>query len=98
MQFYINVYNKGLILSKADLENYIYQLNLSPTDIFYEPCSNIDIIKRAFRNLVVSFEKVDEPEKAAEVTKLLEIVSEGDTIAGDDDLTAGADEDDEEDV
>ncbi len=98
MQFYINVYNKGLILSKADLENYIYQLNLSSTDIFYEPCSNIDIIKRALRNLVVSFEKVDDPEKAAEITMLLEIVSEGDAVAGDDDITSGADEDDEEDV
>ncbi|RYZ26232.1 MAG: hypothetical protein EOP49_43640 [Sphingobacteriales bacterium] len=96
MQFYINVYNKGLILSKADLENYIYQLNLSPTDIFYEPCSNIDIIKRSLRNLGVSFEKLDEPEKAVEVTKLLEIVAEGDAPAEDDDTAA--DEDDEEDV
>lgn len=67
LQFYINVYNKGLILSKADIDNYILQLNLNPLDIFYEPCSNLDIVKRALRNLAFSFEKMDDPEKATEV-------------------------------
>ena len=78
VQFYINVYNKGLVLSKADIDNYILQLNLNPVDIFYEPCSNLDIIKRALRNLAFSFEKMDDPEKATEVTKLLTAISEDD--------------------
>ncbi|MDX5348166.1 MAG: transglutaminase-like domain-containing protein [Hymenobacteraceae bacterium] len=81
LQFYINAYNRGLILSKADIDNYIQQLNLSKMDIFYEPCSNIDIIKRALRNLVVSYEKMDDPERAAEITKLLDILSDGDPIS-----------------
>ncbi len=76
IQFYINVYNKGLILSKADIDNYILQLNLNPVDIFYEPCSNVDIIMRALRNLAFSFEKMDDAEKAAEVTKLLAAISD----------------------
>ncbi|PSR54291.1 hypothetical protein AHMF7605_12555 [Adhaeribacter arboris] len=75
-QFYINVYNRGLILSKADIDSYILQLNLHPVDIFYEPCSNLDIIKRALRNLAVSFEKLNEPEKATEVNKLLEAIAD----------------------
>jgi regulator of sirC expression with transglutaminase-like and TPR domain len=75
-QFYINVYNRGLILSKADIDSYILQLNLHPVDIFYEPCSNVDIIKRALRNLAVSFEKLNEPEKATEVTKLLDAITD----------------------
>lgn len=78
IQFYINVYNKGLILSKADIDNYILQLNLNPVDIFYEPCTNLDIIKRALRNLAFSFEKMDDLDKAAEVTKLLAAISEDD--------------------
>ena len=53
-QFYINVFNKGLIFSKADIDNYVSHLNLSQLDIFYQPCSNIEILKRLFRNLVVS--------------------------------------------
>ena len=76
VQFYINVYNKGLILSKADIDNYILQLNLNPIDIFYEPCDNLDIIKRALRNLAFSFEKMNDPEKATEVTKLLTAITD----------------------
>lgn len=79
VQFYINVYNKGLILAKSDIDNYILQLNLNPLDIFYEPCSNLDIIKRALRNLAFSFEKMDDPEKAIEVTKLLDAISDDDS-------------------
>jgi regulator of sirC expression with transglutaminase-like and TPR domain len=75
-QFYINVYNKGLMLSKADIDNYILQLNLNPVDIFYEPCSNLDIVKRALRNLALSFEKLNEAEKALEVNKLLDAISD----------------------
>ncbi|PRY16461.1 regulator of sirC expression with transglutaminase-like and TPR domain [Pontibacter ummariensis] len=78
LQFYINVYNKGLILSKADIDNYILQLNLNPIDIFYEPCSNLDIIKRALRNLAFSFEKMDDMEKSTEVIKLLTAISDDD--------------------
>jgi regulator of sirC expression with transglutaminase-like and TPR domain len=78
VQFYINVYNKGLVLSKADIDNYIVQLNLNPVDIFYEPCSNLDIIKRALRNLAFSFEKTNDLEKATEVTKLLTAISDDD--------------------
>nr|WP_262910504.1 transglutaminase-like domain-containing protein [Pontibacter silvestris] len=83
LQFYINVYNKGLILSKSDIDNYILQLNLNPLDIFYEPCSNIEIVKRALRNLAFSFEKMDDLEKATEVTKLLTAISDDDpTLSG----------------
>lgn len=78
VQFYINVYNKGLILSKADIDNYILQLNLNPIDIFYEPCSNLDIVRRALRNLAFSFEKMDDLEKATEVTKLLAAITDED--------------------
>jgi regulator of sirC expression with transglutaminase-like and TPR domain len=75
-QFYINVYNKGLMLSKGDIDNYILQLNLNPVDIFYEPCTNLDIVKRALRNLALSFEKLNEAEKAVEVNKLLDAIND----------------------
>ena len=91
-QFYINVYNKGLMLSKADIDNYILQLNLNPVDIFYEPCPNLDIVKRALRNLALSFEKLNEAEKAVEVNKLLDAISDEPTTA-----TSGEDEDSDED-
>jgi regulator of sirC expression with transglutaminase-like and TPR domain len=75
-QFYINAFNKGLIFSKADIDNYISHLNLSQMDIFYEPCSNLEIIKRVLRNLVVSFEKVGDSQKVEEVKILLRSISD----------------------
>lgn len=79
-QFYINAFNKGLIFSKADIENYISHLNLSPKPIFFDPCDHIDIIARVFRNLIVSFEKIGEKEKVKEVKSLLTIVDRNGSV------------------
>jgi len=57
-QFYINAFNRGLIFSKQDIENYINELHLVPQTSFFEACSNLEIIRRALRNLVMSFEKM----------------------------------------
>ena len=78
-QFYINVFNRGLIFSKADIDNYISHLNLNPLDIFYEPCSNLEIIKRALRNLLVSFDKIGDTQKMDEIKLLLQSISKDDT-------------------
>ncbi len=76
-QFYINAFNRGLIFSKQDIENYIHELHLVPQPSFFEPCSNLDIIRRALRNLVMSFEKMGEHAKADEVKVLLVDISDG---------------------
>ncbi|MDJ1499134.1 transglutaminase-like domain-containing protein [Xanthocytophaga agilis] len=75
-QFYINVFNKGIVFSRSDIDSYIKQLNLPPSDIFYEPCSNVDIIKRVLRNLSLAFEKTGDSDKMEEVRLLLDVVTE----------------------
>lgn len=75
-QFYINVFNNGLIFSTEDIDNYIDQLNLSKSDIFYQPCSNIDIVVRALRNLIAAFDKLGEYKKADDVKELLNAVDD----------------------
>jgi regulator of sirC expression with transglutaminase-like and TPR domain len=75
-QFYINVFSKGIIFSKADIDKYIAQLNLPPSDIFYQPCSNMDIIKRVLRNLIISFEKTSDTDKIQEIKQLLQVISD----------------------
>jgi len=70
-QFYINAFNKGLIFTKEDIDNYLLQLNLAPMDIFYQPCGNIDIVARVLRNLIISFDKLGEMERVDEVKKIL---------------------------
>ncbi len=77
-QFYINAYNRGLIFSRSDIDNYVNQLNLKKENSFYDPCSHEDIVCRTFRNLIVSFEKLGEAEKVEEVKELLALISEGD--------------------
>ncbi|MEJ7667012.1 MAG: hypothetical protein WKG07_49685 [Hymenobacter sp.] len=46
------------------------------SDSFYEPCTHLDIVRRAMRNLQVGFEKLQEPAKAEEVAQLLAILLE----------------------
>lgn len=79
-QFYINAFNKGLIFSKKDIENYVQQLHLNPMELFFEPCKNEDIIKRILRNLVISFEKNGDHYKSDEVKQLLNAMDSDFTI------------------
>ena len=71
IQFYINVFNKGLIFSKEDINNYIEHLQLPPKEIYYQPCTNLEIAIRYLRNLVISFEKVGDYVKSDEVKMIL---------------------------
>ncbi|WP_462247974.1 transglutaminase-like domain-containing protein [Ekhidna sp.] len=70
--FYINVFNRGLVFTRDDIDNYLESLQLEKQDIFYDPCSNLDIILRALRNLIVSFEKLGDYHKADEIKLILQ--------------------------
>ncbi len=74
LQFYINVFNRGLIFSREDIDSYITQINLAPRPIFYEPCSHVDIIIRSLRNLSIAFEKLDDHHKSEEMRDLLKLM------------------------
>ena len=71
MTFYINAFNRGLIFSKEDIDHYLEHLNIPPQELFYEPCTNEDIILRCLRNLVVSFEKLGDYHKSDEIKLIL---------------------------
>jgi regulator of sirC expression with transglutaminase-like and TPR domain len=75
--FYINAFNRGLIFTRKDIENYIHEIHLVPQKSFFEPCSNVEIIQRVLRNLIMSFEKMGEHEKAEELKLLLIEISDG---------------------
>lgn len=77
VQFYVNAFNRGLIFSKKDIDNYLANLNLTPKPIYYEPCSNEDIIKRVLRNLIMAFDKLGEHHRSEEIKELLIEVSGG---------------------
>jgi regulator of sirC expression with transglutaminase-like and TPR domain len=70
--FYINPFSKGAVFGAKEIDAFLKQLNLSPLAIFYEPCSNLEIIKRLMRNLISSYEKLGYPDKSEELRELLE--------------------------
>ncbi len=74
VQFYVNAFNRGLVFSKKEIDEYIANLKLSPNDRFYEPCTNEDIVARMLRNLINAHEKLGHTERVDEVKELLKIV------------------------
>ena len=70
--FYINVFNRGLIFTKEDIDNYLENLQLQKQNFFYEPCTNLDIVLRTLRNLIISFEKLGDYDKADEIKTILQ--------------------------
>lgn len=70
--FYINPFSKGAVFGAKEIDAFLKQLNLSPLAIFYEPCSNLEIIKRLMRNLISSYEKLGYPDKSEELRELLD--------------------------
>jgi hypothetical protein len=72
--FYINVFNKGYIFGKKDIDQFLRQLKITPDQIFYQPCSNTEILKRVLRNLISSYEKAGAIEKSNELIELLKVL------------------------
>jgi regulator of sirC expression with transglutaminase-like and TPR domain len=72
--FYINTFNKGYMFGKKDIDHFLRQLKIEPSEYFYEPCPNAEIIKRVLRNLISSYQRSGLDDKAAEVQELLEIL------------------------
>ncbi|MBK0384498.1 transglutaminase family protein [Pedobacter sp. SD-b] len=74
--FYINVFNKGYIFAKKDIDQFLKQLKINPEKLFYQPCSNTEILKRVLRNLISSYEKAGAIEKSEELLQLLEVLKD----------------------
>jgi regulator of sirC expression with transglutaminase-like and TPR domain len=72
--FYINPFNKGAVFTRREIELFIRQLKLKADMTFFEPCTNIDIIKQLIGNLIVSYNQMGLPEKAEDLDNLLKII------------------------
>jgi regulator of sirC expression with transglutaminase-like and TPR domain len=73
--FYINAFSKGSIFGKNDIDQFLKKLDLEYNKIFYEPCSNIDMIRRILRNLAFSWQKLGEPDKVDEINDLIDCLN-----------------------
>ena len=68
--FYVNAFNKGAVFSKWNVDQFLKQLNIPPADIYYLPCSNVDIIMRVFRNLSFAYEKANDDNRVEAIKEL----------------------------
>ena len=72
--FYINPYSKGSVVGKKELENFLIQQGIEPTEKHFVPCTNLDIIQRLILNLIMAYDKMGYKEKISDFQKLLKIV------------------------
>jgi regulator of sirC expression with transglutaminase-like and TPR domain len=70
VQFYINVFNKGQIFQKADIELYIGRLALPPSGEYYQPCDHFAVLQRVMRNLYLAYGRQGEEQKQEEIREL----------------------------
>lgn len=69
--FYINTFSKGTVFGKREIDTFLKQINMQPLDMFYSPCTNVDIIRRMLRNLIAAYEKLGYPEKVQDLEQLI---------------------------
>jgi regulator of sirC expression with transglutaminase-like and TPR domain len=71
--FYINPFNKGAVLGRKEIDFFLKQQNITPDEMFYQPCSNVEVIQRLLLNLIYSYEKLGYEPKIKELQTLLKI-------------------------
>ncbi len=69
--FYVNAFSQGDILGKHEIDEFLDKLGLPKEESFYQPCSNIDIIRRQLNNLLNSYEKLNDPDRVEDLRHLL---------------------------
>ena len=72
--FYINPYNKGIVLGKREIDYFLKQQKMESKESYYKPCTNIEIIKNLILNLIYSYEKLGYPEKVEAMKQLYNII------------------------
>jgi regulator of sirC expression with transglutaminase-like and TPR domain len=71
--FYVNPFNKGAVLGKKEIDIFLKQQNIQPEEVFYNPCTNVDIIQRMILNLIFSYEKLGYETKVKDLQSLMKI-------------------------
>jgi regulator of sirC expression with transglutaminase-like and TPR domain len=72
--FYINPFNKGAVFTQREIELFIKHLKIKPQPDFYKPCDNLSIIKRLIENIIASYKKSGQAEKAEELKSIAEVL------------------------
>ncbi len=72
--FYINPFNRGTLFTHNEIEAYIRQMNLPHNETYFNPCTNITIIRRVFDELIDLHEMLGNKGKVEELKKLAAVL------------------------
>ena len=68
--FYINPFSKGEVFGPEELTEFLTKVGVKESEKHFKPCDTKSILKRMLNNLIHSYSKSGELQKASEVTKL----------------------------
>ena len=72
--FYINPFNKGAVLSRKEIENFLVQNKIEAKDEYFTPCKNSVTISQLIASLMIAYQKIGNSEKVSQLQFLLDIV------------------------
>ncbi len=73
MMFYINPFNRGAVFGKNEVLRFLKKLNVTPDERIMRPAANLEMIFRMTNNLLLSYNRAGNPEKAEEIASLQEL-------------------------
>jgi len=71
--FYINPFNRGIVLGRHEIDLFLHQQNIIQQDTYYSPCNNSVIIRRLLLNLITAYEKLGNTQRSDELNLLLKL-------------------------
>lgn len=69
--FYINPFNKGLVLGRKEIEYFLNHQQIPIKDEYFLPCSNVTTIIQLIQNLISSYDKLGNVEKIKDLKQIL---------------------------
>lgn len=71
--FYINPFSNGVILKHSDINDFLKEIKLEPTDYYFTPCKYGDITKRMLTNLIYSYRKSENSQVKNDLKDILDL-------------------------
>jgi regulator of sirC expression with transglutaminase-like and TPR domain len=72
--FYLNIFNRGTVFSRDDIDKFLEQLKQEPKPEYYVPCDNLVTINRIIQHLIYTYDNLGYVEKKDELNELLAIL------------------------
>lgn len=72
--FYVNAFSQGDVLGRNEIIEFLEKLKVEPRPSFFEPCSNLEIVRRQLNNLANSYEKQGDSDRASDLNNLRDML------------------------